>query len=496
MCGLTQAVVALCQREGVLELRADGQQRPGAGTRQRERERRVAARAAQDDRAARRGPHHGVVAPRDDLAVVQQEARRRCRRSRARASSLPVAIGSSLRLPLVITSGRPAPRRAAAGAAGVYGKHDARPWRVPGDTEAASVRRARPGAARSAAPRERSSRSASRIQYRERARLLERAHHDRERLRLALLALAQPLHGGVVGRRPPPGGSRPARGSPRSGRRGATSRPPRAPRSRTWRGPCARALVTRPLEPEPRPARRAAVRLRVVAPVAGVAYSAAHAGALGERAHAGALAVVRQALDDGVARAAVGAGDERVAEPAVAGSRSSARQASHRATSAGTAGAVPGSSPALARIAKSLAAAGRDRLDLHRARSAPAAAPRRAVPLANLSRCSGVPSTSISTAPAVLRTQPASACRRGQPMHERAEADALHHARDGHVTGGRAPRRPRRITLGSGGRPSAPAGSRTMCPCPRRSAPRSGGWDGRVHLAQVLLREASTSNGT
>ena len=62
-----------------------------------------AAAAAAGERA-----HHRVVDARLDRAVVDQEQRRRSGRGARRASSSRYAMGSSERLPLVITSGAPA----------------------------------------------------------------------------------------------------------------------------------------------------------------------------------------------------------------------------------------------------------------------------------------------------------------------------------------------------------------------------------------------------
>ena len=70
--------------------------------------------------------------------------------------------------------------------------------------------------------------------------------------------------------------------------------------------------------PDPGTAGRAAVGLRVVAPVGGVPILPQALVALPKRPHAGALPIVRQRLDDGEARAAVGTGDEGKPVPAVA----------------------------------------------------------------------------------------------------------------------------------------------------------------------------------
>ncbi len=73
------------------------------------------------------------------------------------------------------------------------------------------------------------------------------------------------------------------------------------------------------LEPHPRPARRAGVRLGVVAPIRGVVVLAQTLGALGEGRHRAPLPVVRHRLDDREAGSAVRARDERVAVAPVGG---------------------------------------------------------------------------------------------------------------------------------------------------------------------------------
>ena len=56
-------------------------------------------------------PHHRVVVARVDVPIVQKEVIGDAAQTLARPQSLSLAIGSSLTLPLVITSMRPEPRR-------------------------------------------------------------------------------------------------------------------------------------------------------------------------------------------------------------------------------------------------------------------------------------------------------------------------------------------------------------------------------------------------
>ena len=79
---------------------------PGAKAVDGDRRGRIAARAAQHQRPAADDARHGIVDRPHDRPVVDQEADRRCRPSRASASRSSVAIGSSERLPLVATTGK------------------------------------------------------------------------------------------------------------------------------------------------------------------------------------------------------------------------------------------------------------------------------------------------------------------------------------------------------------------------------------------------------
>ena len=102
-----ERVAAREQRERVLLLGAGGQD-VGVGLEgQRERERRVAAAAAHRLDEAVDHAHDRVVVAREDRAVVEQERVGDACARRSSASALSVAMGSSERLPLVITSGRP-----------------------------------------------------------------------------------------------------------------------------------------------------------------------------------------------------------------------------------------------------------------------------------------------------------------------------------------------------------------------------------------------------
>ena len=89
------------ESEDIFEMAADGKQRRGV-ERQRDGERNKAAGAANELRRAVDERHDRVVAALKDFAVVHEEGVGDASR-RARASLLSMAMGSSLRLALVIT---------------------------------------------------------------------------------------------------------------------------------------------------------------------------------------------------------------------------------------------------------------------------------------------------------------------------------------------------------------------------------------------------------
>ena len=119
------------------------------------------------------------------------------------------------------------------------------------------------------------------------------------------------------------------------------------------------AGVPRGDQRERRAADGAGIGLRVEAAVGGVGVLRRAGRAHGEAGHGGGGAVVGDVLDDGVARAAVGAVGEGIAEAAVGGSPKSRQQASQVPASGEISEKAPGSSW-LSRIGKLGAAAGCD----------------------------------------------------------------------------------------------------------------------------------------
>ncbi len=103
ICWLRMAYLSFGQAERVLQLAAAGKHF-GEGHGERDGVRRVAARTPHRIFAAFENLKDGIVDARADLAIVQQKGiRERCC-SRGHASSLRLTMGSSLILPLVITS--------------------------------------------------------------------------------------------------------------------------------------------------------------------------------------------------------------------------------------------------------------------------------------------------------------------------------------------------------------------------------------------------------
>ena len=269
--------------------------------------------------------------------------------------------------------------------------------------------RPRARAGRSAAPPSAAAAASASADHGELAGVLQGPDHHGERLGRRAASAPAAARPRQHWWRPPPGGSRRI---PRSARipppREQLRRPPRAPRRRSRlravpsgvanqsRGPHAgQLLVSEWCRRSP-----------------GVSYSTPAGGALREGRHAGALAVVGHRLDDGEARPAVGAGDERVPEPAVGGivqlaprrPRRSPRPAGPAAGGRARPGSAsmakprePGSGAVAPTSIRSMRGE-RRRLDAER--------------LAG-SRCSesGAPSSSICTSPAALRTQPSSSWR-------------------------------------------------------------------------------------
>ena len=154
------------------------------------------------------------------------------------------------------------------------------------------------------------------------------------------------------------------------------------------------------------PQSRAGDGLGVEAPVGGVVVLGRAGRAQGEPAHGGIGPVVGKAQGDGEPRPAVGAVDERVARPAVAGSNISARQSSQAAMSGDTnVRTVP--RPRLSTMANPLPPCGAIGCGRRRRRSGPAAGPPRPDALMKLSSRSARPSTSMNTPSVSLPTWPA-----------------------------------------------------------------------------------------
>ena len=166
----------------------------------------VAARAAQHQRPARgrrARPSRRCACGSPGRAAG---TRRRCRASRASASSSSYAIGSSETLPLVITSGTPT-SASSRWCSGVYGSITPSSRAARRDRRRDAARRARRGASTIGRARERSSAS-SRSELDQPSRGRDVGDHQRERLVLAVLARAQRRDRRARRRRRRPGGSR------------------------------------------------------------------------------------------------------------------------------------------------------------------------------------------------------------------------------------------------------------------------------------------------
>ncbi len=397
-------------------------------------------------RALRRriGP---LAAGRTTLSSTRAVISRSCSRnpsatspSRARASSLPATIGSSLRLALVMTSGRPTQleeqqvqRRRR--------KQEPRRWRVLGPPRArtASFTRRNQHHRPFGGTQQRSPRPA--LSTAERAGVLDAAHHNGERLRLASLPCAQSPHCGVVGGIDARDGTRPCPVI-------ATIRPARShepaaasAENADMAGSRLRSQPSPRSGPQPRSAGRTTVRLGVIAAVAWCRVLAGRSRAQRRKcAHAGARAIVWQPLDHGVPRAAVGAGDERVHVAPVARIVELRRHASHSATSAGTAGVAAGSSR-LSRMAKSYPPHGViGSTCTSWIRASGGASVRSSA--ANCSRCPWRALDLDFDRPRRIANPARERMAAREPVHERAEAHALHHAGHSQVTGGARSRSP------------------------------------------------------
>ena len=307
--GTERGLVAAPEAAGVLELGADAQRGAGEAAPDPHRPRHPAARAAQHQRPPRHHPGHRVVAARGDGPVVDQEQVGDPAESRASASPSSKAMGSSERLPLVITSGRPASAQQQVVERRV-GEHAGRAAGCPGPARRPAPRPGAGGRGRWGAPPSRAgsappasstataaaaSRSATITASGFSSRRFRRRssrHRGRGGGVAGEVEAAQPLHGQQPPLRaappPPPPADRPASGAPP----GVEQR-------------------------EARPAGRAGVGLGVEAPVARVVVLGRAGVAHGEAGHGGGGPVVGDAQRDGEARAAVGAVGEGVAVAAV-----------------------------------------------------------------------------------------------------------------------------------------------------------------------------------
>jgi len=296
-------LVPLRQGERVLEVRADRDQRHGTRHRQRERQRGVPARPAEEDRCSVHHPHHRVVVARRDLAIVEQEG---------------VGDGPEARHRLVVPGGDRLVARVAA-------RHHQRPAdqlqqqlvqrRVGGhdpDAREARRHRRREGGARD--PREQHDRALARAEQSVLVRpdhaqpggVGDGAHHDGERLRLAGLARAQAPHRGVAGRvRGQMEPAQPADRDDLARQQPASRLPERILPLRA--SPGAAGLC----QPHTGAALGATVGLRVIPPVRRVRVLREAGSALREAAHARPRPVIRHRLDHREAWPAGRARDER-----------------------------------------------------------------------------------------------------------------------------------------------------------------------------------------
>ena len=319
--------VAAGHADGVLVVAADGDDRRAGGG-EPDGARCVAARAANElERAAssaalRLRAEHAVVAADDDIAIVHDEGV-----GNAFEPGDRLAVAGDQRLAGRIGAGhhqREGLLRVEPGAA----------RRTPGRLVEEQVlqrrvrqHRAQPGESRRDAAQRVIGRRALAQQHdrplrRRELRAFGRAHfrpgrhrrgigdHDRERLLLPVLALAQPRDGVLVARV-----AGEVKAPQTLDRHDLAARKPAYRRGHRIDAVC---LSPRGIEQrEPRTADGARVGFRMEAPVNRGAVFGKTLRALREGRHAGERAVVRKAAGDRVARSAVGAVDECVAIPAV-----------------------------------------------------------------------------------------------------------------------------------------------------------------------------------
>ena len=292
----------------VLELRADGHQRRSL-ERKGDSLRDVPPRATDRLRLASDDSHHRVVRTGVDLAVVREEAIGDARQALARHRVVP---GDRLlrAIPAGHDQDRWPGREEQMVQRSVRQHHPelVQPRRHPGsDGSAGQGRREDDGPGRRGQRRLRSGAEAD-----QRAGLPQRAHHQRQRLARASLPFPEPVH------RRGPG---PVDGKVVSA--DALHRDDASSSEGRGRGEQRGLLLERwgltGPEGDPGTAHRARHRLGVEAAASGILVLGAAGRAEGELHHRRPRAVVGEIADDGVARPAVGAVDERIAVPPIGG---------------------------------------------------------------------------------------------------------------------------------------------------------------------------------
>ena len=296
--------VAGGQAERVLQLTADRQHRLRHRPRQRHRPRHPAPRAAEQRRLAGDHPRHRVVAAGRDVAVVHQERVG----DAAQPGQRVVELGADRRVGAVARRHhqRPVDRRHQQVVQRRVRQHQPKPVGVGRDLE-------RDAAGHAGAPVDQHDRPLGRGQERglvgvdvgQRPRRGQAAHHDRERLVVAVLARAQ--------QRDDVAAPRVAREVEATQALDRDDRPGRQPRRRDRQRLTGGDRLAVGLEQrQPRSAHRTGVGLRVEPPVTDVVVFTLARRAHRERRHRRRRAVVGDAGGDREARAAGGAVGERV----------------------------------------------------------------------------------------------------------------------------------------------------------------------------------------
>ena len=392
------------EAERRLQLGAAGEDRRRGAPRQRQARRHVAARAAQQHRAPVGDPDHRVVGAGADRPVVEQDLVGDPGEPRLR-----VAVLERDRLVGDVARGHHE-RHAEVGEQQVVqrrvGEHQPELARARGDGR--RDRRAVP-------PRREHDRPLARAQQPQRlvAQLDEARRgrdvpdHQRERLLLAVLARAQRRHRPLV--------------------RGHAGEVEAAEALEREHAALAQAALRRLQRgPQPRAAVRAGDRLRVEAPVAGVGVLGAAGGAHAEAGHRRVRPVVGDAAHDREARAAVGAVQERVAEAPVG----RVEQLAQAVLAGGDVGGDERGRGPAARGLDDLEAGRRQRLDGLREHPLDDRQRRRVVAQAGEERRDALrrPLHLHQHAALVVEHEPVERQLAGEPVHERPEADPLHHA--------------------------------------------------------------------